>query len=268
MTVRKSTPEEVAPVHPIGDGKGEAHVIDEGEGTPLLLLHGWGVNTELFAPLIAAQRTHHRVIAPDLPGFGLTPPPASPWCVDDYVEWVANLCKERGVVPCDVIGHSNGGRIAMAAAVKYPNLFRRIVLTGASGIRPPRTFSYHLRVRWFRLLGRVVRSRVAPGLLKAYGERVRSRSGSSDYRAATGVMRDTFVRFVNDDLTQSLPRVTTPTLLVWGDNDTETPLATGKKMEQLIPGATLIVLQGGSHFAYLEQAARFSRIVDAFLESP
>ena len=79
-------------------------------------------------------------------------------------------------------------------------------------------------------------------------------------------MRATFVKVVNLDLSDRLPLIRQPVLLLWGDKDTETPLWMGQQMERDIPDAGLVVLEGGTHFAYLEQAARFNTIVKHFLE--
>jgi pimeloyl-ACP methyl ester carboxylesterase len=78
-------------------------------------------------------------------------------------------------------------------------------------------------------------------------------------------MRGTLVRLVNEDLRIMLPELHLPVLLIWGDQDGETPLEDGRLMERLIPDAGLVVFEGSGHYAYLEQAARFCRIVDVFL---
>ena len=79
-------------------------------------------------------------------------------------------------------------------------------------------------------------------------------------------MRQTFVKVVNQDLTELYSRFRASTLLIWGDADTETPLWMAKEMEKRIPDAGLVILEGGTHFAYLEQAARFNVIVRQFLK--
>lgn len=78
-------------------------------------------------------------------------------------------------------------------------------------------------------------------------------------------MRKTFVKVVNLDLTDLLPKIKQPTLLLWGTRDTATPLWMGKKMEELIPDAGLVELEDGTHFAYLEQCGKFCTIVRHFL---
>jgi pimeloyl-ACP methyl ester carboxylesterase len=232
-----------------------------------LLLHGWGVSSELFAPILDALQAGRRLIVPDLPGFGATPEPDAPWSVHEYAAWCVALLDRLGVETCDLIGHSNGGRIGIAIAAGYPGRIGRMVLAGSSGIRPRRTFRSVARVRSYKALRAVERSRLMPGGLRQAAARRADQRGSADYRAVSGVMRGTLVRIVNEDLRTMLPGLHLPVLLIWGEHDTETPVADGRLMERLIPDAGLVVFEGAGHYAYLEQAARFCRIVEVFLRN-
>ena len=242
-----------------------AALEDRGSGRPVLLLHGWGTSSELFAPILDALQTGRRLIVPDLPGFGATAEPDAPWSVHDYAAWCIALLDRLGVASCDLIGHSNGGRIGIVLAASHPGRVRRMVLAGSAGIRPPRTLRAAARVRSYKLLRAVERSSALPAGLRSAARRSAERRGSADYRAASGVMRGTLVRLVNEDLRSMLPDIDLPVLLIWGDQDGETPLEDGRLMERLIPDAGLVVFEGSGHYAYLEQAARFCRIVDVFL---
>jgi pimeloyl-ACP methyl ester carboxylesterase len=242
-----------------------AALEDRGTGRPLLLLHGWGVSSELFAPILDALQSGRRLIVPDLPGFGATEEPDSPWSVHDYAAWCLALLDRLGVGTCDLIGHSNGGRIGIVIAATYPGRIERMVLAGSAGIRPRRTLRGAARVRSYKALRAVERSGMLPRPLRRAAGRNADQRGSADYRAVSGVMRGTLVRIVNEDLRSLLPHLDLPVLLIWGDQDTETPIADGRLMERLIPDAGLVVFEGAGHYAYLEQAARFCRIVDVFL---
>ena len=90
------------------------------------------------------------------------------------------------------------------------------------------------------------------------------RIASEDYRNA-GPLRPTFVKVVNEDLTELLPRVSAPTLLVWGTNDDAVPVAHARTMERAIPDAGLVLFEGAGHFAYLDEPDRFCRVVRHFL---
>lgn len=242
-----------------------AAVEDRGTGRPLLLLHGWGVSSELFAPILDALQAGRRLIVPDLPGFGATPEPDAPWSVHDYASWCIALLDRLGVETCDLIGHSNGGRIGIVMAAASPGRVSRMVLAGSAGIRPPRTWRGGARIRSYKVLRAAERSALIPAALRRAAGRKAEQRGSADYRAVTGVMRGTLVRLVNEDLRTLLPALRLPVLLIWGDQDTETPIDDGRLMERLIPDAGLVVFEGAGHYAYLEQPGRFCRIVEVFL---
>ena len=237
-----------------------------GTGRPLLLLHGWGVSSELFAPILEGLQPGRQLIVPDLPGFGATPAPASPWSVHEYAAWCIALLDRLGVETCDLIGHSNGGRVGIVMAARYPDRISRMVLTGSAGLRPRRSLRDAARVRTYKVLRAVERSSAMPGAVRRIAKRRADQRGSADYRAASGTMRGTLVRIVNEDLRALLPELRIPVLLIWGDQDTEAPVEDGRIMERLIPDAGLVVFEGAGHYAYLEQPGRFCRIVDVFLD--
>ncbi len=241
-------------------------MTDSGEGSPLLLLHGWGASRKLFEHLVTHAQRDHRVVAPDLPGFGGTPPPDRPFCVDDYVGWVLSLMDARGLEKVDIVAHSFGARVAIKLAAAHHARVSRLLLTGAAGVRPARGLRYRGRVAAFRTARRLSHAGALPAPLERRLAKITANAGSPDYRQAVGVMRGTFVRVVNEDLRPFLPAVPHPVLLVWGEMDQETPLSQGRVMEQLLPNGVLVVLEGGGHFAYLEQGDRFARIMDAFLK--
>lgn len=245
-----------------------AHLTERGDGSPLLLLHGWGASSELFVPILDGLQTGRRLIAPDLPGFGDTPPPPQAWSVHEYAAWVVALLDRLGVSRCDVIGHSNGGRIGIVLAAEHPARVRRLVLTDSSGIRPHHGLRYRYGVVAYKALRRTQHATVLPRALREAAQRRADRRGSDDFRAASGTMRATLVRLVNEDLTTTLPRVAAPTLLIWGSGDDATPLRDAQVMERLIPDAGLVVFEGAGHFAYLEQPGRFCTVVDVFLRDP
>jgi pimeloyl-ACP methyl ester carboxylesterase len=242
-----------------------AHVLDSGAGAPLVLLHGWGATSKLFEPVVPLLQPDRRVIVPDLPGFGATPAPDRGWGSADYADWVLALLDRMAVPRCAVVGHSNGGRVAIQLAARHPERVERLVLTGSAGIRARRGVRQRLQVRTYKALRRTARASVAPRQVRAWAAARAERRGSSDYRAASGVMRQTLVRLVNEDLRPLLPRLPCPVLLVWGSADEETPLSDGRLMERAIPDAGLVVFEGAGHYAYLEQAPRFAHIVDVFL---
>ena len=94
----------------------------------------------------------------------------------------------------------------------------------------------------------------------------RAKAGSSDYNQASPMMRRVLSKVVNEDLCHLMPKITAPTLLFWGENDTATPLADAKKMEKLIPDAGLVTVAGAGHFSFLENTPLFLRVAESFLQ--
>jgi pimeloyl-ACP methyl ester carboxylesterase len=236
-----------------------------GGGRPVLLLHGWGVDSSNLRPISGFVRDalHARPIAPDLPGFGLSDAPAEAYGVSDYVRVVAALLDGLRLPSVDVLAHSFGGRVAIKLAAAHPQRVRKLVLVDSAGIRPPRTAAYSLRVRHARLVRSL--ARIVPGPAgRRLREHLQSNLGSADYRAA-GALRPTFVRVVNEDLTPCLREIGCPTLLVWGAADDATPLSSAAIMREQIPGARLVVLRGAGHFCWQDDWAGFASAVAPFL---
>jgi pimeloyl-ACP methyl ester carboxylesterase len=240
-----------------------------GAGPPVLVLHGWGASIEAVYPIVAGLERVATVHALDLPGSGESEPPPEPWGVEDYQRLVAAYMDRAELggaarAPA-VLGHSHGGRIAFRLAATEPERVGKLVLVDAAGIRPKRT------LRWYRRVALAKVGKHAARLLGAPGRRLRDalvgRVASADY-AAAGELRPTLVRLVNAELRPCLPRIESPTLLIWGDRDADTPLWMGREMERLIPDAGLVVLEGAGHFSYLDQPDRFARIVAHFLAPP
>lgn len=236
-----------------------------GSGPPVLVLHGWGASIEAVLPIVAGQEGVASVYALDLPGFGQSALPPEPWGVEDYQRFVAAFMDALGIERAAIVAHSNGGRIAIRMASTEPGRLSKLVLVDSAGIRPKRT------LRWYRRVALAKIGKYAARLLGRPGERLREllvgRAGSTDYLQA-GAMRPTLVRLVNADLREHLPRIAIPTLLIWGSEDTDTPLSAAREMERLIPDAGLVVLEGAGHFSYLDQPARFGAVVRHFLAPP
>lgn len=235
----------------------------------VVLLHGWGCSTKLMKPVADFLAKDMTVLSVDFPGHGESGRPPEPWGVREYAACLKELLTALDFLPCSVIAHSFGGRVTIELASGDASLFDRIILTGAAGIKPPSSGSASKRTEQYRRLKGIasVLGKVKPlsGVAEAWQEKLIQEYGSKDYAALDPEMRKTFVKVVNYDQSELLSSIRNSTLLVWGSADTETPLWMGQQMEKSIPDSALIVLEGGTHFAYIEQAARFNAIAHSFL---
>ncbi|MBC6934376.1 MAG: alpha/beta hydrolase [Chloroflexi bacterium] len=239
--------------------------IVHGEGPPVVLLHGWGAHSGLMWPLVERLAPlGYRCYVPDLPGFGQTPPPPEAWSVFDYAAWVLALLEANGLERVHLFGHSFGGRLGLILGAEHPERLVKMVLADSAGVRPKPSTTGSLRLKVYRAALNALRG----AGLQAQAERLRgwygSRYGSADYKAAAGVMRETFVKVVNEDLLPYAARVKVSTLLFWGDRDADTPLEQGRLLERTIPDAGLVVWEGAGHYSYLERAADTARVMDHF----
>ena len=241
-------------------GTGEKRVV---------LLHGWGCSTELMKPVADALAQDMTVLSVDFPAHGKSSQPPEPWGVPEFAASLKELLTRLDFLPCSVIAHSFGGRVTIELASADAEMFDRIILTGAAGIRPKSEGKASKRTQTYKKLKKLVefvrKLRVFGKLPDKWQEALVQKYGSKDYTALSPEMRKTFVKVVNYDQAEKLSSIRNSTLLVWGDKDTETPLWMGQQMEQEIPDSALVVLNGGTHFAYLEQAARFNAIARSFL---
>ena len=238
-----------------------------GEGKPVLALHGWGGSIRSFAPVAERLSVQgYQVHMLDLPGFGQSDLPPQPWGVPEYARFVVAYLDDSDLGRVSFLGHSFGGRIGLVLAADYPGRVDKMVLADSAGIRVP--LSARQQVRNF--LARSARRTLEQLRLDGWRDRLRDgynrRYASEDYLTA-GPLRETFVLVIEQDLTSYAERVQAPTVLIWGDQDTETPLWQGQRLEQIMPDAGLVVFKGAGHFAYLESLNDYVRIVDHFLSS-
>lgn len=242
------------------------HYEDRGSGDVIVILHGWGTNLSLYEGLISHLSKTHRVIVPELPGFGETPEPPAPWGVAEYSLFVTEFFRQLKIRRAILIGHSNGGRIIIkmtggGAEIEIP----KIVLIGSAGLTHEMTPEQIKRQKRYKLGKELLSSAPVKLLFPNALEDFKRKSGSEDYRNASPLMRDTLVKLVNEDLSGLLPLIKRPTLLIWGEKDDSTPLSDAKHMEELLPDAGLVVVKGAGHYCYLEQPLFVYRVLDSFL---
>lgn len=239
---------------------------DQGQGDVILLLHGWGANITLYQGIISTLSQNHRVIALDMPGFGKTTEPSVPWCVDDYVDFVLKFIASFELTKLSIVVHSFGGRVffKMNARENLPFQIEKAVLIDSAGILPKKTWKQKVSLRCYKIGRAIMSTKVLHFLYPDAVEDMRRKRGSADYNSATPVMRATLVKVVNEDLEPLMHLVKCPTLLIWGDLDTATPLSDAKRMEELIPDTGLVVCEGAGHFSFAQQAPKVNGALTAF----
>lgn len=234
----------------------------------VVLLHGWGANITLFDNLMNVVSQKYPVLALDMPGFGKSQEMTEPWDVGQYTDFVIKFIAGFQYKNVILLGHSFGGRviIKMLTQREIPFSVDKIIMVDTAGIKPKKTLKQKARQRvfkigkWFYNLGLV--KKISPNGLKNW----RKKFGSSDYNDASKIMKTTLVKVVNEDLTDFLPKIKADALLIWGENDTATPLSDGQLMEKLIPNSGLVTLKNAGHYSFLDQQYTFNKVIKSYLK--
>jgi pimeloyl-ACP methyl ester carboxylesterase len=243
----------------------DINLIDEGQGEAVVVLHGWGARAELYRTVINPLVASYRVIAPDFPGFGNSTEPSFAYSIEDYAEFVVALLKEMGISKAHIIGHSHGGRTALElSAGDYGLEIGKIVLLDAAGIPVKKKLSKRIKIRTYKILKGVVT--VAP-IKKMFPDalsKLQKKFGSADYAAASSVMRQSMVKVLPCDYTEKLSLIKNSTLLIWGENDTDTPLSCAKVLENGIRDCGLVVIPKAGHFSFAQAPLLTSNVLKSF----
>ena len=242
-------------------------ITGDGDKT-VVMLQGWGTDLGVYDSVAKAINEEYRFIQFDFPGFGGSDEPKEAWNVDAYADFFCKFLDALQIKKATLIGHSYGGRviIKLASREKLPFEVEKIVLIDSAGILPKKTLSQKIKIKLYKVLKNVFNNKVIYALFPELIDDWRSRQGSADYRNATPIMRQCLVMAVNEDLTELLPKIKQDTLLIWGDKDTATPIGDAKLMEEKIPNAGLVVLEGSGHFSFLEQPVLFRNIMRSYFQ--
>ena len=240
------------------------HYRDSGEETlkPVIIMHGWGCNVDTVASIENIFRGKMRVLNVDLPGHGQSTEPPSVWGVEDFTAMMEKFISKLGLAYPSLVGHSFGGRISLLLSSR--NDVGKVLLVDAAGIKPKRGFNYYRKVYTFKAIKNLLMLVLGREKGMEAVENMRAKKGSADYRSSSPRMRAVMSRCVNEDLKHVMPAIKAPTLLIWGEDDTATPLSDAITMKRLIPNAGLVSFPGCGHYSFLDNPFGFRAAVSSF----
>lgn len=220
----------------------------------IFIVHGWVYTTEKWDACLKQLR--EKGLDPVMLAVpGLTSPSDKAWTLAEYTDWLAQSLPASS--PSIVVAHSNGGRIAISCAAKYPELFSKLILIGSAGI-----VHNELPIRAKRFVA-MVAARVARPIVQSASLRAKLYRliGGSDYGNANPLMRQTMAELIRQDLSPLFFKMNLPVTLIWGAKDTLTPLADGEKMKALFPNATLTVLEDAGHSPFATHPEKIAELI-------
>lgn len=241
------------------------HYTVTGEGPDMILMHGWGCQGSTVASIEKVAAEHCRVFNIDFPGFGQSSEPHEVWGVEDYTSMLEQFVRQVGITDPILLGHSFGGRVGILYASR--NKVSKLILVDAAGVKPRRSIKYYYKVYSYKLGCRAMRLLLGAEKAQQRIDRLRAKRGSSDYNNASTMMKRILSKVVNEDLKNVMPLIKAPTLLIWGENDTATPISDAKIMEKLIPEAGLVSFPGCGHYSFLDNPIQFAAVLRSFLKS-
>lgn len=238
---------------------------DEGSGQVVLLLHGWETNLGTFNDLAGHLVKRFRVIRFDFPGFGQSPKPASDWSISDYAKLTAGLLQKLKISEVyAIIAHSFGGRVAIKGSSLGCLQSKKLVFIGVAGVKPHQS----LKKISFKIVAKTGKLVTFLPVIKKLQPKLRKRlyvsAGSTDYLMA-GEMKKIFLNTINEDLLPEVSKITQPTLMIWGQNDTETPLNDAKLILNSLSNGRLVVVPDVGHFVYIDAYDKVIKELDGFL---
>jgi len=229
----------------------------EGQGKPVVILHGWGQNFFSFKNIMEALKDDYLIIGVDFLGFGLSDEPTYPLTIEDFTFQLKTLLEFLEIKNPSIIAHSFGGRVASRYASN--NNVDKLILVSSAGIKN-RSIKKYYNIFKYKILKRIYKI-----FSKRKYEILINSSGSSDYRRANGVMRRTLSNVVNYSSIKDLKNIFGKVYLLWGINDPETKYEDAKKMSKILKHSTIIPFYNSGHFCYIEEENKFIRELSIIL---
>lgn len=223
--------------------------------TKLFIIHGWTYSLDKWSVIVdLLEKEGFTPVQLRVPG--LTAPSKKVWDIDSYVAWLSEcLSGEEHPV---VIGHSNGGRIALSFAQKYPNRLSRLILIDSAGIPNDHYLTAKLKLKTLRTISRFGQPvKKVPGVRKVFYKLI----GAHDYEQAPPNMKKTMQNMLEADKLIHLKHIKTPVTLIWGRNDSQTSLRDGRLMQRKIKGAKLFVIDGARHAPMATHPQKVSQLI-------
>lgn len=255
------------------------HYLDKGEGTPVVLIHGYTSSTYTWKDQFDELSKKYRVIAVDLKGFGFSDKPDGDYSRRAQGEVVASLLDRLQIPRAWLVGNSMGGETALNVAVAHPDKVLGLVLIDSAGIKVQGRTSLAPWYLQMPVLGRLLTalaltsdqlvragleksffddSKVTDERVNAYYQPLKTQGGQLSATRA----RAQFELFPIED---RIPGIKVPTLIIWGAEDTLIPLEAGRKLNELISGSKLVVFEKCGHVPQEEMPERVLSEIAGFV---
>lgn len=239
------------------------HYERAGNGRVVLVLPGWADTATSWLPFQRHMSQSFDVIILDIPGFGGSQAPETAWNLEDYTNFINHFLAKLGIKKTyAVLGHSNGGAMAIRGVATAKLHSDKLLLAASAGIRNEQQ-SKKGTLRILAKTGKALSKPLPASVQSKLRARLYTAIGSDMLVAQH--MKETFKNIVTDDVQDDAGLITTPTMLVYGDKDTETPPRHGEKFHELIEHSELRILPGADHFLHVHNTQELVAVSKGFL---
>jgi pimeloyl-ACP methyl ester carboxylesterase len=255
--------------------------IGEGELEPIVFVHGLGGQWQNWLENIPRAARERRVIALDLPGFGLSPMPRDKITIPGYGRCVDALCDELSLGRVDMVGNSMGGYVAAEVAIQFPDRIDQLILVSAAGItsasiahgpivtmgRVATAVATYGAARHREIASRPLSRHLALALVARYPSLLKPDLAYEGFFKGTGKpgFDDALRASLEYDFRDRLPEIRQPTLIVWGEKDSIIPVKDAHEFERLIPDSRKLVMRDTGHIPMAERPRTFNDVMMDFL---
>ncbi|MBO5121526.1 MAG: alpha/beta hydrolase [Bacilli bacterium] len=231
----------------------------------ILILPGWGNTRETFHHIINNFKNNYTIYILDYPGLGNSPIPNKTLTIYDYTEIIIDFMEKLNIINPIIIAHSFGGRITSLLTGYYKHKVEKLILIDIAGIKPKKTLKKLIKEKIYKLKKKIIK--LFPKKKQNYlYQKLLKKYASPDYLSLPPTMHETFKNIVNEDLTKHFKNIKEETLLIWGENDQDTPLQDAYKIKSLIKNSALIILKNGNHYSYLNYPILVNNIIYEFIK--
>ncbi len=258
--------------------------MGSGEGEPVVFVHGLGGHWQNWLQNIPRAAQERRVIAPDLPGFGMSEMPRVEITISNYARCVEALCQHLDLGRVVVVGNSMGGFVSSEIAIRYPERVERLVLVSAAGIssasvrrapalltgRIATALTVHTAARHREMARRPVTRHMALAFVARHPSRLPADLAWEGLIKGGGKpgFQDALRASLVYDFRDRLPEIGCPTLIVWGEKDSVISVRDAAEYERLISDSRKLVMEDTGHVPMLERAPAFNDVLMEFLAEP
>lgn len=232
----------------------------------IILLHGWGGSQKSLTPLSEElKKEGFETLILEIPGHGSTAEMPKPWSMKDFSDWLSSMLEERNIENYILVGHSFGGKLIIESLTSRNLNPKKVVLIDSNGIKPKN----NAKKEFWRNMAKIYKTfeAIVPESLAKSAKSLVYKGviGERDYLIATGNVKESFKLFNEEHYDDKIKNITIPALIIWGKDDSITPLWMGELMHQEIKNSELVVLEG-THGLPLINPGKIAKLITEFIK--